>query len=132
MAKLFKGNSQPTVLTQPFPQQQSMVSQTPSLGGSSIHPSHDEASTSVHIYLYNGIDLTTRSMNYDTPVKPDKGKVTNDTGTLPDPSPSSISPPSVIPLSGPLHIEKTMFESILCPPKRTIHKSTFNPISHAT
>jgi hypothetical protein len=27
VAKIFKGNSQPVVLTQPFPQQQSMVSQ---------------------------------------------------------------------------------------------------------
>jgi hypothetical protein len=124
VAKLFKGNSQPTMLTQPFPQQQSMVSQTPSLGGSSSHPSHDEASTSAHIYLFNGIDLTTRSMTYDTPVKPDKGKVTN--GTLPDPSPSSVSPPS-----GPLQIEKPAFDSILHPPKSTIHKSTFNPSSHA-
>jgi ribosomal protein L44E len=42
VAKLFQGNSQPIVLTHPFPQQQSMVSQTPSPRGSSSHP-HDEA-----------------------------------------------------------------------------------------
>jgi hypothetical protein len=125
VAKLFKGNSKPVVLTQPFPQQQSMVSQTPSLGGSSSHPSHDEALTSDHIYLFNGIDLTTRSMTYDTPIKPDKGKVTN--GTLPDPPPSSVSPPY-----RPLHIEKPTFDSILRPHKRTIYKSTFNPSSRAT
>jgi hypothetical protein len=128
--KLFKGNSQPTVLTQPFPQQQSMVSQTPSPGGSSNHPSNDEASTSAHIYMFNEIDLTTRSTTYDTPAKPDKGKVTN--GTLLDPSPSSVSPPSVSPPSGSLQIEKPMFDSILCPPKSTICKSTFNPSSRAT
>jgi hypothetical protein len=92
VAKIFKGNSQPAVLTQPFHQQQYMVAQTPSPGGSSSHPSHDEASTSAHIYLFNGIDLTTRSTTYDTPVKPDKEKVTNN--TLPDPSPSPVSPPS--------------------------------------
>jgi hypothetical protein len=100
VAKLFKENSQPVMLTQPFPQQQSMVAQTPSPGGSSSHPSHDEASTSAHIYLLNGIDLTTHSMTCDTPIKPDKGKVTN--GTLPDPSPSSVSHPLVSPPSGPL------------------------------
>jgi hypothetical protein len=128
VAKLFQGNSQPVMLTQPFPQQQSMVSQTPSLGGSSSHP-RDEASTSAHIYMFNGINLTTRSKTYDTPGNPDKGKVTNGTGTLPDPSPSSISPPSVNPPFGQLQIEKPTFDSILHPPKRTIYKSTFNPSS---
>jgi hypothetical protein len=101
-----------------------MVSQTPSPGGGSNHPPHDEASTSAHIYMFNGIDLTTRSVTYDTPAKPNKGKVTN--GTLPDPSPSSVSPPS-----GSLQIEKPTFDSILHPPKSTICKSTFNPSSHA-
>jgi hypothetical protein len=130
VAKLFQGNSQLVVLTQPFPQQQSMVAQTPSPGGSSSHP-HDEASTSAHIYMFNGINLTTFSKTYDTPGNPDKGKVTNGTGTLPDPSSSSVSPPSVNIPSGPLQIEKPTFESILCPPKSTIHKSTFNPSSRA-
>jgi hypothetical protein len=53
------------VLTQPFPQQQSMVAQTPSPRGSSSHP-HDDASTSEHIYMFNGINLTTLSNTYDT------------------------------------------------------------------
>jgi hypothetical protein len=109
-----------------------MVAQTPSPGGSSSHPSHDEALTSAHIYMFNGIDLTTRSMTYDTPVKPDKGKFTNSAGTLTDPSPSSVSPPSVSPSSGPLAIEKLAFESILRPLKRTICRYTFNPSSRAT
>jgi hypothetical protein len=90
VAKHFQGNSQPIVLTQPFPQQQSMVSQTPSPRGSSSHP-HDEASTSAHIYMFNGINLTTLSKTYDTPGNPEDGKVTNGISTLPDPSPSSIS-----------------------------------------
>jgi hypothetical protein len=126
VAKLFKGNSQPVVLTQPFPQQQSMVSQAlaPPAGGSSSHPPSDEASTSAHIYMFNGIDLTTRTTTYDTPTKPDKEKVTN--GTPPDPSPASVSPPS-----GSLQIEKPTFDSILRPPKSTIRKSTFNPSSRA-
>jgi hypothetical protein len=107
-----------------------MVAQTPSPRGSSSHP-HDEASTSAHIYMFNGINLTTRSKTYDTPGNLDKGKFTNGTGTLPDPSPSSISPPLVNPPFGPLQIEKPMFDSILHPPKRTVHKSTFNPSSCA-
>jgi hypothetical protein len=108
-----------------------MVSQTPSPGGSSSHP-HDEASSSAHIYMFNGINLTTLSKTYNTPGNPNKGKDTNDTGTLPDPSPSSVSLPSVNPPSRPLQIEKPTFDSILRPPKSTIHKATFNPISHAT
>jgi hypothetical protein len=62
---------------------------------------------------------------------PNKGKDTNGVGTLPDPSSSSVSLPSVNPPSGPLQIEKPTFDTILCPPKRTIHKSTFNPSSCA-
>jgi ribosomal protein L44E len=89
VAKHFQVNSQLIFLTQPFPQQQSMVSQTPSPGGSSSHP-HDEASTSAHIYKFNGINLTTLSKTYNTPGNPDKGKDTNGTSTLPDPSPSSV------------------------------------------
>jgi hypothetical protein len=81
----------------------------------------------VHIYMFSGIDLTTLSTTYDTPVKPDKEKVSN--GSLPDPSPTTISSPYVSPPYGSLHIEKPTFDSILCPPKSTIHKSTFNPSS---
>jgi hypothetical protein len=101
VAKIFQGKSQPVVLTQSFPQQQSMVAQTPSPRGSSSDP-HDEASSSAHIYMFNGINLTTHSKTYDTPGNPDKGKDTNGTGNLPDPSSSSVSLPPVNPLFGPL------------------------------
>jgi hypothetical protein len=131
VAKIFQGKSQPAVLTPPFPEQQSMVAQTPSSGCSSSDP-NDEASLSEHIYMFNGINLTTRSKTYDTPGNLDKGKDVNGTGTLPDPSSSSISLPSVNPPSGPLQIEKPTFDSILRPPKRTICKATFNPSSRAT
>jgi hypothetical protein len=131
VAKIFQGKSQPTVLTHPFPQQQSMVAETPSPEGSSSHP-HDEASSSAHIYMFNGINLTTRSKTYDTPGNPDKGKDINGNGTLPDPSSSSASLPSINPLSGPLQIEKPSFDSILRPPKRTIRKATFNHSSRAS
>jgi hypothetical protein len=129
VAKSFKGNSQLIMLTQPFPQQQSMVAQTPSLGGSSSHPSHDESSTSAHIYMFSGIDLTTLSITYDTPVKPDKDKACN--GSLPNPSPTTVSSPYVSPPYGSLQIEKPSYDSILHPPKSTICKSTFNPHSRA-
>jgi hypothetical protein len=130
VAKIFQGKSQLALLTQPFPQQQYMVAQTPSPGGSSRDP-NDEASSSAHIYMFNGINLTTRSKTYDTPGNPEKGKDTNGVGTLPDPSSSSFSLPLVNPPSGPLQIEKPTFESMLGPPKRTIHKATFNPSSRA-
>jgi hypothetical protein len=129
VAKLFKGNSQPVVLTQPFPQQQSLVAQTPTPGGNSNQP-HDEASTSDHIYMFNGVNLTTRSTTYDMPVKPDKSKIAN--GSAIDLLPSTVNPPSVSPPSEPLYIEKPSFDSILCPPKSTIQKSTFNPNSRAS
>ena len=51
-------------------------------------------------------------------------KVTTNT-TLDQPSNSGT------PLFGPLQIEKPSFDSIICPPKSTIRKSTFNPNSHA-
>jgi hypothetical protein len=108
-----------------------MVAQTPSPGGSSSHP-HDEASMSAHIYMFKGINLTTLSKTYDRPGNPNKGKVTSGTDTLPDPSPSFVSPPLVNPPSGPLQIEKPTFDSILCPPKSAICKCTFNPSSPAT
>jgi hypothetical protein len=108
-----------------------MVAETPSPGGSSSHP-NDEASSSAHIYMFNGINLTTLSKTYDTPGNPDKGRDTNGTGNLLDPSSSSVSLPSVNPPSGPLQIEKPTFDSILCSPKSTICKATFNPSSRAT
>jgi hypothetical protein len=128
VAKIFKGNSQSVVLTHPFPQQQSLVSQTPTPGGSS-NQSHDEASTSAHIYMFNGINLTTHTTTYDMLIKLDKVKPTN--GPLPDPLPSVVSPPFASPFSGPLQIEKPSFDSILHLPKSTIHKSSFNPSSRA-
>ena len=97
---------------------------SPPTGGNSNHPPSDEALTSAHIYVFNGIDLTTRTTTYDTLTKPDKEKVTN--GTPLDPYPAFISPPF-----GLLQIEKPTFDSILHPPKSTICKSTFNPSSHA-
>jgi hypothetical protein len=128
VAKLFKGNSQPAVLTQPFLQQKSLVAQTPTPGGNSNQP-RDEASTSAHIYMFNEFNLTTRFATYDTPVKLDKPKTAN--GSSPYPLPSFVNPPYVSPPSGPLQIEKPSFDSILCPPKSTIQKSTFNPHSRA-
>jgi hypothetical protein len=74
--------------------------------------------------MFNGVDLATFTMIYDTPPgKPDKEKLT--IGTTLDPLFTSVTPPS-----GPLQIDKLGFESILNPPKSTIQNSTFNPNYH--
>jgi hypothetical protein len=79
--------------------------------------------------MFKIINLTTHTTTYDTLIKSDKSKPTN--SSLPDPSISSVSPLSASPQSGPLQIKKPSFDSILCPPKSTIRKSTFNPSSRA-
>jgi hypothetical protein len=101
-----------------------MVAQAPAplVRGNPNHSPSEEASSSAHIYMFNGIDSTTCTTMYDTPTKPDKEKVTN--GTTSDPPPATITPQS-----GSLQIEKPTFDSILHPPKSTIGKSTFNPSS---
>jgi hypothetical protein len=115
-------------LTHPFPQIQSLVAQnpTPPQGGNLAHPSKDNSSSSAHIYMFNGVDLITRTKAYDRPPgKTSKESVMN--GTM-------IGPPStfVTPSSEPLQIEKLNFDPILCLPKSTIWNSTFNPNSRAT
>jgi hypothetical protein len=94
-----------------------MVAQAPAPleGGNPNHPPSDEASSSAHIYMFNGIDLPTHTTTYDMPTKPNKEKVTNST---------TSDPPSAIftPQSRPLQIEKHTFDSILRPPKSTIRK----------
>jgi hypothetical protein len=102
VAKSFKGNSQPVVLTQPFPQQQSMVAQTPSPRDRSSHPHTDEASMSAHIYMISEIDLTTHSTTYNMPAKPNKENVSS--SSSPDPSLTTVSFPFVSPPFGSLHI----------------------------
>jgi hypothetical protein len=101
-----------------------MVAQAPACpaSGNPNNPTSEEASSSAHIYMFNGIDLTNRTTTYDTLTKRDKEKVTNDTISNP---PST----NVNPQYGTLHIEKPTFNSILHPPKRIIRKSTFNPSS---
>jgi hypothetical protein len=63
---------------------------TPLAGGNPNHPPSEEASSSVHIYMFNGIDLTTRTTTYDTPAKPNKEKVAN--GTTSYPPSTTITP----------------------------------------
>jgi hypothetical protein len=79
-------------LTHPFPQQQSLVAQNPAppQGGNPGHPPNEDASSSAHIYMFNGVYLTTRTMTYDTPPgKPGKENVTN--GTVTDPPSTSVT-----------------------------------------
>jgi hypothetical protein len=103
-----------------------LVAQAPApLTGGINHPPSEEASSSAHIYMFNGIYLTTRIMTYNTLAKPNKERVTN--GTTLDPPSTTVTPPS-----RPLHIEKPTFKSILHQPKSTIQKLTFNPSSRVT
>jgi hypothetical protein len=78
VTKFLKGNSQPVVLTNPFPpQQQTMVAQNPAppQGGNTGHPPSGDASSSSHVYMFNGtVDLMTRTNTYDTP----PGKTNNE------------------------------------------------------
>jgi hypothetical protein len=93
--------------------------------GNPGHPPNEDASSSAHIYMFNGVDLTTQTTTYDThPGKLGKDNVTN--GNVIYPPSTLVTPPFE-----PLHIKKLNFGSILCPPKSTIRKSTFNPNSHA-
>jgi hypothetical protein len=92
--KIFKGNSQPVVLTHPFPQQQSLVAQNhaPPIGSNQGHPPNEDASSSAHIYMFNGVYFTTCTTTYETPPgKTGKDNVTN--GTVPDPPSTSVTPP---------------------------------------
>jgi hypothetical protein len=93
-----------------------MVAQNiaPPQGGNPVHPPKDDASSSAHIYMFNGVDLTTMTTTYDTlPGKIGKHSVIN--GTMTDPPSTSITPPSK-----PLQIEKPNFDSISRPPKSII------------
>jgi hypothetical protein len=93
VAKLFKGNSQPAVLTHPFPQHQSLVAQNiaPPIGSNTNQSPKEGASSRAHIYMFNGIDLTAHTTTYDTPPgKTDKEKVT--TRTTLDPLSTSVNP----------------------------------------
>jgi len=72
-----------------------MVAQnpTPPQGGNPCHPPKEDSSSSAHIYMYNGVYLTTRTKTYDTPLgKTGKESVTN--GIVTDPPSTSITPPS--------------------------------------
>ena len=67
--KFLKGNSQPIVLTNPFPpQHQQMVAQNPAplKGGHAGHPSQVDASTCARVLMCTEtIDLNTRAKTYD-------------------------------------------------------------------
>jgi hypothetical protein len=106
-----------------------MVAQNhaPPQGGNTGHPPSGDASSSSHVYMFNGtIYLTTREKTYDTP----PGKTNNESvsnGTTNTKPSTSTTPPS-----GPLQIEKPSVDSILHPPKSTIRWSNFNPNTHAS
>ena len=109
-----KGNSQPSVLMDPFPpQQQQMISQNhvPFQGG---HTCHVDASTSTHVLMMANetIDLMTREKTYNTNL--DK-QSNGSTSSLPSTTSPLVS-------NGSLQIDKPIFDNVFCPPKGTIQK----------
>ena len=104
-----KGNSQPAVLTDPFPPpQQQIIAQNhvPSQGGKI---GDVDASTNAHVLMMANetISLWSREKTYDT--NPDK-QSNGSTSSLP-----SITSPLVSNRS--LQIEKPIFDNLLHPPK---------------
>jgi hypothetical protein len=63
--------------------------------------------------MFSGIDITNLSTTYDTPLKPDKEKVSN--GSLSDPSPPTVISPSVSSPYGSLQIVKYTYDSVMIP-----------------
>ena len=89
--------------------------------------SHGPSSSTEDIQMMYAetIVLTTGSQTYD------KTSEKKDEGDSPDKTPpinSSPPPPS----NGPITIEKPSFDTILHPPKSTIHRKFFNPSAHAS
>ena len=78
--KFLKGNSQPTVLTDPFPpQQKQLVTQNPAPSQDG-KVGHGDASPSAHVLMMANetVALTTRAKTYDTPVdKPANGSASS-------------------------------------------------------
>jgi len=115
------------VLTDPFPSQNQQLIQhnSPPHGENSTYTNYAETSTA-HVLMCNGIiDLTTRSKTYDTIPEP------NTNGSAKGKSPMDETP-FVPPPTGSLQIERLILDTILRPPKGTIHKVVFNPNARAT
>ena len=61
-------------------------------GGNPGHPPKEDASSSAHIYMFDGVYSTTGTTTYDTPPgKNGKESLTN--GTVTDPPPTFVTPP---------------------------------------
>jgi hypothetical protein len=94
------------VLTNPFPQQQQMITQVPA-----PPPGGNAESSSTNIMMVKStVALSTRVKNYDS----QEGE------------PSSKDPTSTIPPNGPLTLEKPTFKPAIHPPKGVLRWTTHN------
>ena len=111
--KFLKNKPTLVVLTDPFLSQQQFINHT-SLHGPSSSTKY------INMMFTEIVVLTTIIHTYDKiPKNKDEGSSFEKTPPI-NPSPP---PPS----NGPLTIEKPSFDTILRPPKSTIHKNIFNP-----
>jgi hypothetical protein len=103
------------VLTNPFQHGQNLTQTSKSVEGGSQGPSPSlNNPASVNVYMMKGdAFISTRAHDYSKPSTSEKGKETK------------------IP-SLPLHIEKTLDETMTCIPKGAFKKSSHNPNARAT
>ena len=106
--KFLKNNPTPAALTDPFHSQQKLVDHT-SLHGTS------SSTEEIRMMFAEIIALTTRNQTYN---KPNENKYEG--GSSKNTPPINPSPPP--PSNGPLTINKPISDTILRPPKSTIHK----------
>jgi hypothetical protein len=116
-SKKILAQQQPTVLTNPFPQEENMVqssSSTNAPGGNQVSPTPNANNEATNIYMMKSNDhLQTRDHNYGIPESAEKGK--------------EASNPS-----NPLQIENTLGENMTCIPKGVFKKASHEPNKRAT
>jgi hypothetical protein len=103
------------VLKNSFPHGKNLTQASPSTEGGSQGPSPSLSNPSfANVYMMKGsVDITTRTQDYRMPNSSKKGK--------------EAESPSL-----PLHIEKTLGETMTCIPKGAFKKDSHNPNARVT
>jgi hypothetical protein len=114
-AQKLLAQQQPVVLTHPFPHGKNLTQASVSAeGGSQGPPPSSSNPSSMNVYMMKGnVDIATRTRDYGMPNTSEKGK--------------EVENPSL-----PLHIEKTLGETMTCIPKGAFKKASHNPNARAT